>query len=292
MKFQFIADHQQDFPVRRMCRVLGVSASGFYAWRQRRPSARKMANDKLLSQIKQIHTESRGTYGSPRVHAALVQQGVSCGLHRLARLMQQHGLRAKGKRRYKRTTNAAHAYPIAPNVLNREFTAQAPNQKWVGDITYIPTGEGWLYLAAVMDLYSRRVVGWAMADHMKQNLTVTALSMALSRCRPKPGLLHHTDRGSQYAATQYQALLHQHHIQVSMSRSGNCYDNAPMESFFATLKAELGHYGWYRTRRQARAEIFEYIEVFYNRYRRHSSLGYLSPLQFEQKTITSFSTVH
>jgi len=292
MKFQFIADHRQEFPVRRMCRVLGVSASGFYAWRQRRPSARKMANDKLLSQIKQVHAESRGTYGSPRVHAVLVQQGVTCGRHRLARLMQQQGLRAKGKRRYKRTTNAVHPYPIAANVLNQEFMAQAPNKKWVGDITYIPTGEGWLYLAAVMDLYSRRVVGWAMADHMKQELTVKALSMALSQCRPKPGLLHHTDRGCQYAATQYRALLHQHQIQVSMSRSGNCYDNAPMESFFATLKAELAHYGGYGTRQQARAEIFEYIEVFYNRRRRHSSLGYLSPLQFEQETITSFPTVH
>ena len=292
MKFQFIADHRQEFPVRRMCQVLGVSASGFYAWRQRRPSARKMANDKLLSQIKQVHAESRGTYGSPRVHAVLVQQGVACGRHRLARLMQQQGLRAKGKRRYKRTTNAVHPYPITPNVLNQEFMAQAPNKKWVGDITYIPTGEGWLYLAAVMDLYSRRVVGWAMADHMKQELTVKALSMALSQCRPKPGLLHHTDRGCQYAATQYRALLHQHQIQVSMSRSGNCYDNAPMESFFATLKAELAHYGGYGTRQQARAEIFEYIEVFYNRRRRHSSLGYLSPLQFEQETITSFPTVH
>ena len=180
MKFQFIADHQQEFPVRRMCRVLGVSASGFYTWRQRQPSARKMANDNLLSQIHQVHAESRGTYGSLRVYAVLMQQGISCGRHRVARLMQQHGLRANGKRRYKRTTNAAHAYPIAPNLLNREFTAQAPNQKWVADITYIPTGEGWLYLAVLMDLYSRRVVGWAMADHMKQELTVTALSMALS----------------------------------------------------------------------------------------------------------------
>ena len=292
MRFQFIAAHQHEFPVRRMCQVLGVSASGFYAWRQRRPSARKMANDKLLSQIKQVHKESRDTYGSPRIHAALTAQGFSCGLHRVARLMQKYGVRAKGKRRYKRTTNSRHAYPIVPNLLNREFTAKRPNKKWVGDITYVPTGEGWLYLAVVMDLYSRRVVGWAMADHMKQDLTLMALNMALSQRSPKPGLLHHTDRGRQYAATKYQAVLQQHQVQVSMSRSGNCYDNAPMESFFATLKAELAHYGWYFTRRQARAEIFEYVEVFYNRQRRHSSLGFLSPLQFEQKTITSFPTVH
>lgn len=292
MRFQFIADHQHEFPIRRMCRVLKVSASGFYAWQQRPPSARKVANDKLLSQIKRVYTESRGTYGSPRVHAALAAQGVSCGLHRVARLMQKYSVRAKGKRRYKRTTNSRHAYSVAPNLLNREFTAKRPNKKWVGDITYIPTGEGWLYLAVVMDLYSRQVVGWAMADHMRQELTLMALNMALSQRRPKPGLLHHTDRGRQYAATKYQAVLQQHQVQVSMSRSGNCYDNAPMESFFATLKAELAHYGWYVTRRQARAEIFEYVEVFYNRQRRHSSLGYLSPLQFEQTAVTSFPTVH
>ena len=292
MKFQFIADHQHEFPVQRMCQVLHVSASGFYAWRQRKPSACKMANEKLMTQIRQAHTKSRGTYGSPRIHAELVAQGIACGIHRVARLMQRNGLQAKGKRRYKRTTNSRHAYPIVPNLLNRQFEAKAPNQKWVGDITYVPTGEGWLYLATVIDLYSRRVVGWAMADNMRQELTLTALNMALSQQKPKSGLLHHTNRGSQYAAKQYRRILQRHQIQVSMSRSGNCYDNAPMESFFATLKAELAHYGWYTTRRQARAEIFEYIEVFYNRQRRHSSLGYLSPLQFEQKTITSFPTVH
>lgn len=291
MRFQFIADHQDEFPVRRMCKVLQVSASGFYAWRQRKPSACKMANSKLLTHIKQIHKESRETYGSPRIHATLVAQGKSCGLHRVARLMKKHGLRARGKRRYKRTTHSSHAHPIARNVLNQQFEAKTPNQKWVADITYIPTGKGWLYLAAVLDLYSRRVVGWAMADTMGQELPLTALDMALHQCKPKPGLLHHTDRGSQYAARRYQDVLQQYQICASMSRTGNCYDNAVMESFFATLKAELESYGHYATRKQARAEIFEYIEVFYNRQRRHSSLGYLSPLQFEQQTVTVM-TVH
>lgn len=271
-----------------MCRVLDVSTSGFYAWRQRRQSACKMANDTLLPQIKKIHAESRRTYGSPRIHMLLVEQGVSCGIHRVARLMRKHGIQARGKRRFKRTTNSAHAYPVAQNLLNRQFTTDAPNRKWVGDITYIPTGDGWLYLAVVMDLYSRRVVGWAMDKRMKQNLTLSALHMAITQRRPKSGLLHHTDRGSQYAANRYQSVLKQHHMQVSMSRRGDCYDNATMESFFATLKAELEHYGRYVTRRQARSEIFEYIEVFYNRQRRHSSLGYLSPLQFEQRIVTSF----
>lgn len=292
MKFQFIADHQHEFPVRRLCHVLNVSASGFYVWQQREPSARKMANDKLLIHIKKVYEESRGTYGSPRIHAALVAQGLLCGIHRVARLMQKYGIRARGKRRYKRTTHSSHAYPIALNVLNRQFEAEAPNEKWTADITYIPTGKGWLYLAAVLDLYSRRVVGWAMANTMTQELPLTALDMALRQCNPQPGLLHHTDRGSQYAASKYQDVLQQHQICVSMSRTGNCYDNAVMESFFATLKAELESYGHYATREMARAEIFEYVEVFYNRQRLHSSLGYLSPLQFEQQTATSVMTVH
>ena len=292
MRFQFVADHQHEFSVQRMCEVLTVSTSGFYAWQRRRQSARKMANEKLLSQIKKIYAESRQTYGSPRVHKWLVENGVSCGIHRVARLMKRDGIRAKGKRRYKCTTNSTHTYPVVPNLLNREFKSNIPNQKWIGDITYIPTGGGWLYLAAVMDLYSRRIVGWAMDTRMKQDLTLSALNMALAQRRPNAGLLHHTDRGSQYAANQYRSVLQQHHMQVSMSRRGNCYDNAPMESFFATLKAELEHYGHYVTRRQARNEIFEYIEVFYNRQRLHSYLGYMSPLQFEQQAVTSFPTVH
>jgi transposase InsO family protein len=248
-----------------------------------------MANDKLSKQMKQLYADSRGTYGSPRIHAALVAQGVSCGVHRVARLMRQHGLRARGKRRYRRTTDSSHAYPVAPNLLNRQFTASASNQKWVGDITYIPTGEGWLYLAAILDLYSRRVVGWAMDSSMSQQLTLSALKMAVQQRQPQAGLLQHTDRGRQYAAGMYQSLLRHYQMRQSMSRSGNCYDNAPMESFFATLKAELANYGQYVTRRQARTEIFEYIELFYNRQRRHSALGYLSPLQFELTAVTSTS---
>lgn len=269
--------------MRRMCQVLGISASGYYAWRRRRPSARQEANEAMVERIKEIHAESDKTYGSPRVHAELVAQGVRCNKKRVERLMRVHDIQAKQrKRRRPRTTDSNHRLPIAPNVLNREFTAEAPNQKWVTDITYIPTAEGWLYLAAVMDLYSRRIVGWSMAARRTSKLVKDALKLALAQRQPGPGLMHHSDRGSQYASADYRILLTAHGMVASMSRSGDCYDNAPMESFFGTLKTERVHYRHYRTRAEARRDIFNYIEVFYNRKRRHSALGYKSPAEFEQ----------
>jgi transposase InsO family protein len=282
MKYQFIADHQQEFKITAMCRVLKVSRSGYYAWRKRPVSKREMANQKLTEQIEEIHQESRQTYGSPRIHAELADQGVKCGHNRVARLMRKAELRAKQKRKFKvTTTDSVHNYPVAPNLLAQDFQASQPNEKWVADITYIATAEGWLYLAAVMDLYSRRIVGWAMSDSLERWLPLAALQMALETRQPPPGLLHHSDRGSQYASDDYQAVLTNYQIQGSMSRTGNCYDNAPIESFFGTLKTELVHHRHYATRAEAKTDIFEYIEVFYNRFRRHSALDNLCPIVFE-----------
>lgn len=283
MKFQFMEAHRDEFPVTRMCQVLRVSSSGYYASRGRPLSQREQDNQGIVNQIKEIHTASRETYGSPRVHAALVRQGIHCNKKRVERLMRVHKIRGKqrGRRRVK-TTDSAHNLPVAPNLLRRQFQADTPNRKWVTDITYIPTDQGWLYLAAVVDLFSRRVVGWSMGSTMQGSLVKNALWMAIADRRPPAGLLHHSDRGSQYASFAYQSLLGDYQIVASMSRTGNCYDNAPMESFFGTLKCELVHDRHYRTRAQARQDIFEYIEVFYNRKRLHSSLGYLSPAQYEQ----------
>ncbi len=238
MKYEFIEQHRQEFPIVRMCQVLGVSSSGYHAWRTREPSARAQGNARLLVHIRTIYQTSRGTYGSRRIYHELRTQRIVCSRHRVARLMRQHGLRAKQRRPYKRTTRRDERLPVAPNVLDRQFTATAPNQKWVVDITYIATAQGWLYLAVVMDLFSRQIVGWPMQPRMKTALVVDALQMALAQRRPPPGLLHHSDQGSQYTSHAYRRLLQAHHIQVSMSRTGNCYDNAAMESFFATLKAE------------------------------------------------------
>ena len=287
MKYQFIADHQAEFSISLMGRVLGVSPSGYYAWRKRPPSAQKMADQSLVEQIEAIHQDSRRTYGSPRIHQELADNGVKCGHNRVARLMQTVGLAAKQHRKFKiTTTDSNHDYPVAPNVLDRDFTAEGPNQKWLADITYIPTDEGWLYLAAVLDLYSRRIVGWAMDDNLERHLVIPALQMALETRQPGPGLLHHSDRGSQYASQDYRDLLTKHQIQASMSRKGNCYDNAPMESFFGTLKTELIHQRHYLTPKEAKTDIFEYIEVFYNRSRRHSTLGYLAPVAFENLPVS------
>ena len=282
MKYQFIADHRQEFEITVMCRVLKVSRSGYYAWCRRPVSAREMANQKLTQQIQEIHQHSRQTYGSPRIQAELADNGVKCGHNRVARLMREAELRAKQKRKFKvTTTDSAHNYPVAPNLLDQDFQASRPNEKWVGDITYIATDEGWLYLAAVMDLYSRRIVGWAMGDTLERWLPLAALQMAIETRQPPPGLLHHSDRGSQYASDEYQAWLTKYQIQGSMSRTGNCYDNAPIESFFGTLKTELVHHRHYATRAEAKTDIFEYIEVFYNRFRRHSALDNLCPAVFE-----------
>ena len=241
-----------------------------------------MADQALMQHIKEIHHHSRQTYGSPRIQAELAENGVNCSPKRVARLMRDEELWAKQKRKFKvTTTDSAHNYPVAPNRLNQDFTASRPNEKWLVDITYIPTAEGWLYLAVVMDLYSRRIVGWAMSDSLERHLVIVALHMALTMRQPPPGLLHHSDRGSQYASEDYQAWLTKYQIQGSMSRTGNCYDNAPMESFFATLKTELVHHCHYQTKAEAKTDIFEYIELFYNRFRRHSALHYQSPVNFE-----------
>jgi transposase InsO family protein len=283
MRFQFIADHRAEFPVTRLCAVLGVSPSGYYAWCDRPPSAREMANRELYSQIKAVYNNSHGTYGSPRIYRALRRQGVVCSENRVARLMRRHDLRAKQTKRYKATSKRRQADPVAPNLLQRDFTADRPDQKWLTDITYIPTQEGWLYLAVVLDLYSRRIVGWVMAERMTSELTRAALQMSIQQRQPAAELIHHSDQGSQYTAREYQQLLQDQGIQVSMNSVGTWYDNAPVESFFGTLKSEWVNQHLYGTRAEARVAIFYYIEAFYNRQRLHSSLDYLSPVDHEQR---------
>lgn len=287
MKYQFIERYKQEFPVVTMCRVLAVSESGFYAWRKRPMSQHQREDALLTAQISQVFTLGRGVYGSPRIHAELRTQGYTCSRKRIARLMRAQGISAKPKRRRVVTTDSRHDHPIAPNLLERDFTASAADRKWVSDITAVPTAQGWLYLAAILDLYSRRVVGWSMSSSCDEALAETALRMALARRCPKQGLLHHSDRGSQYTSRAYRALLAHAGIQVSMSRKGNCYDNAAMESFFGSLKSECVHRCTYLTHEEARRSLFDYVEIFYNRVRRHSTLGYLSPAAFETRSFTS-----
>jgi transposase InsO family protein len=282
VKYAWITAHRDDFEVEVMCQVLAVGKSGFYASRSRPPSVRQMRRAALLEEIKTVHAASRGTYGSPRVFHELQEHPVKACENTIAKVMREAALRSKISRKYvPRTTDSEHAFPVAENRLARDFKAAAPNRKWVTDITYIPTGEGWLYLAGVLDLHSRKVVGWSMAASLHTQLVEDALKMALGRREVCAGLLHHSDRGSQYACGEYRKLLAAHRLECSMSRKGNCYDNAVMESFWGTLKTELVYHEKYATREQARRSIFEYIEVFYNRVRRHSSLGYLSPEAFE-----------
>jgi transposase InsO family protein len=282
MRFQFIAEHRDEFPVTLMCKVLDVSPSGYYAWRQRPPSAREMANRELYRKIKFVYYENREVYGSPRIYRELKDQGVACSENRIARLMRLRGLQAKQTKRFKTTTKRNTADPVAPNLVKQNFTADRPDQIWLADITYIATLDGWLYLAAILDLYTRRIVGWAMSDRMTSDLTLAALQMALLQRQPDAGLIHHSDQGSQYTAQVYQALLKDHGIRASMNSAGSWYDNAPMESFFGTLKSELVHHCVYHTRDEARADVFYYIESFYNQRRRHSALDYLSPEAYEQ----------
>ena len=282
MTFRFIEEHRDTWPVRLLCETLGVSPAGYYAWRGRPASARERRRDTLLVEIRAVHAEAKARYGSPRVHAELAARGRGCCVNTVARLMRESGLAAKAARKFRRTTDSDHGLPVADNLLGRQFDPAGPNEAWVADITYIPTREGWLHLAAVEDLYSRRVVGWSMADHLESRLVVDALALAVERRLPGEGLLAHSDRGSQYASDHYQALLARHGITCSMSRRADCWDNAPMESFFASLKKELVHDADFATRAEARAAIVEYIEVFYNTRRRHSSLGYVSPAEYEQ----------
>jgi len=283
MRYRAIQEQDRRYPIRLMCRTLAVSAAGYYAWRTRPESHRSVRNRALLLTIRVIHRESRETYGSPSIWDALLKQGHDVGEHRVARLMRVEGIRAKTVKKWRATTQSNPRLPVAANTLDRQFTVAAPNRVWAGDLTYVWTTEGWLYLAVILDLYSRRVIGWAMGHRLTVDLAERALTMALTNRTPTAGLLHHSDRGSQYAATSYQQLLAAHGITASMSRKGNCWDNACIESFFGTLKRELVYHRHYATREDAKRDIFEYIEVFYNRKRRHSTLGYDSPAEYEAR---------
>ena len=283
MRFAFIRRHAGEYPLGRMCRVLEVSPSGYYAWLHRPESQRSRDDRRFLIEIRAIHRQSRRTYGSPRITAELREHENACGRHRVARLMRQDGLEGTYRRRFRVTTNSQHRWPVAPNWLERRFEVARPDTVWAGDITYIWTREGWLYLAVLLDLCSRRIVGWALSARLTRCLPLAALEMALGRRRPEAPLLHHSDRGSQYASKDYRKALADAGVVASMSRRGNCYDNAPVESFFATLKKELVAGEVFYTRRQARREIVDYIEGFYNCWRRHSALGQMSPAAFEEK---------
>jgi transposase InsO family protein len=281
MKFRFITENQGTFKVGRMCRLLNVSRSGYYAWLKRPKSRRSHENEKLGAKIHQIFDGSHRTYGSPRIHAELRFQGLSCGRNRVARLMRKLGIKAKTKRRFKATTDSKHNLPVASNLLGQNFEVAAPNKVWVADITYVPTQQGWLYLAVCMDLYSRMIVGWSMDSRITKSLVVDAFNMAIKNRPGARGLVHHSDRGSQYASHEFQNILQSYDMLCSMSRKGNCYDNAVAESFFHSLKTEWVHHYRYRTRQEAKTSIFEYIETFYNPKRRHSQLNYLSPADYE-----------
>jgi len=271
------------WPLSVLCSVLGVARSGFYAWGKRSVSRRRQRQEQLVEAMREIHGQRhKRSYGSPRMQRELVAQGHRVSENTVARLMRQRGLRATTARKFRHTTDSNHRLPVAQNVLDRQFEASGPNEKWVSDITYVWTDEGWLYLAAVEDLYSRKVVGWSLGERLTSELVNEALRMAIGRQLPMVDLLAHSDRGSQYASGSYQRLLASRGITCSMSRKGNCWDNAPMESFFATLKKELVHQERYATREEARQSLFEYIEVFYNRVRRHSAIGYQSPTRFEE----------
>ncbi len=273
---------RNEYPVTTMCRLLGVSRSGFYAWSSRPESVRSKENKVLVAEIQRVHEESRRTYGSPRIHADLEDQGFEVSRNRVARLMRENGIRARGKRRFRKTTDSDHDHRVAPNFLARNFEVAAPNKVWAGDITYLWTSEGWMYLAVILDLFSRKVVGWALADHMRTDLVLEALLKALRDRLPGDDLMHHSDRGSQYASDDYRATLDAHGIECSMSRKGDCWDNAVVESFFGTLKTELDAEDHWERRAEARYDVFEYIEVFYNRRRRHSTLGGIAPATFEE----------
>jgi transposase InsO family protein len=283
MRYAFIEDHRATWPIAIQCRVLVVSRSGYYEWRRRPVSERAQRRASLTAQIREFHVGHHASYGSPRVFRELRARGEAVNEKTVAKVMREAGIQAKSQRKFRvTTTDSNHTQPVAENVLDREFTAQQRNQKWVADITYIATLEGWLYLAAVIDLFTRKVVGWSMSERIDSRLVVNALEMAVSRELPEAGLVAHSDRGVQYASEHYQGVLTQHDIECRMSRKGNCWDNAPAESFFATLKKELVHHETYATRAAARVSLFDDIEAFYNRERRHSALGYVSPVAFEE----------
>lgn len=282
MKFSAIDEHRNEYPLKIMCKAMHVSKSGYHAWRSRPASSRKSEEFRLLRLVEKVHLGSRGTYGSPRVHAVLSGLGETCSRPRVARLMKRFGIRAKTKRKFKATTDSKHKLPTASNILNRNFNPTAPNKVWAGDITYLSTKEGWLYLAVVLDLYSRKVVGWSMGETLNRELTLEAMRMAIRQRQPGSDLLSHSDRGSQYASNDYQTLLKTYGITCSMSRKGNCWDNSVVESFFGTLKQEHIFFCDFMSRDEARRSVFEWIEGFYNRDRIHSTLGYRSPNEYER----------
>jgi putative transposase len=284
VKFAFIEAKEVAYPVNAMCRALAISSSGYYAWKKRPASPRAKADAQLAVDIVAAHKRGRRAYGSPRVHRELRAGGIRVGKKRVERLMRQNGIQGRRKRRFRRTTDSKHVLPIAPNVLQRKFEVDVPNQSWVTDVTYVWTEEGWLYLAAILDLFSRRVVGWAASATNDTDLALTALRRALDSRQPQPGLVHHSDRGSPYASEDYRDVLRGRGIIASMSRTGDCWDNAVAESFFGTLKAELIDHEHYLSRAAAVASIADYIDTFYNLQRRHSFLGYVSPIEFELKT--------
>lgn len=286
MRYEFIKAHRCAFAVKKMCRVLMVSRSGYYDWFERPDSQRFLNNKILLKEIRDIHKNSRKTYGSPRIADELNDRGFVCSRPRTARLMSMNGIQAKTKKKFKVTTSSDHGYPIAPNLLKQDFWTDTTNQIWVGDITYIRIWQGWLYLTIILDLFNRKVVGWSISDRLTANTTtIPAFIQAVKQYQPLPGLIFHSDRGVQYACDNFRALLKTFKVIQSMSGKGNCYDNAVAESFFHTLKTELVYHETYRTRSEAKTSLFEYIEVFYNRVRKHSTLGYKSPEQYEQYTI-------
>ena len=292
MNYACIDRRRDHYPVRMMCKLLGVSASGYYAWRTRPESARTRQDRELMPKIKRIFAASTGVYGSPRVHAELVAEGVTAGRNKVARLMRLERLRGYPRRRFRVTTQRDPTHPVAKNLLKQDFEAQEPNQRWASDITYISTKQGWLYLAVVMDLFSRRIVGWSMSQRMGRHLVVGALRMAIDARRPDGPLIHHSDRGAQYTSDDFREELARNGIECSMSAAANCYDNAVVESFFGVLKRERVNRVRYRTREEARADLFDYIEVFYDRKRRHGYLGNVSPADFEERSAASFETVH
>ena len=279
--YELVDSEKAAFPIGALCAAVGVSRSAYYAWCKSTPSSRELANQRILAEIRTIHVENEARYGSPRVVDELRARGHEIGKHRVARLMRENGIWARIRRRFRHTTDSKHKLPVAPNLLEQNFTAAAPNQAWVGDITYIWTAEGWSYLAVLLDLYSRRVVGWAMRKSLSRELAVAALQHAVTCRKPPPGLVHHTDRGSQYASHEYRGLLDRHGARCSMSAAGNCYDNAVAESFFATLKKELVHGCAFETRSEAYDAISQYIENYYNAKRLHRAVGNVSPINFE-----------
>ena len=280
MRYAFVEQHRDSYPMQALCEALQVSDSGFAAWQRSEGPTKWLSDAALLKLIREIHEQTKAAYGSPRIYEEIKGRGIPVGKGRVERLMRENGLRGRHKRRFKATTDSKHSLPVAPNRLEQNFTTERPDQVWTADVTYLATGEGWLYLAIVLDLYTRQIVGWAMRERMTKDLVIDALRMAWFRRRPAPGLIHHSDRGSQYCSHEFQKQLADYGMLASMSRKGNCWDNAPSESFFNSLKNERVHGTRYETRDKARADVFDYLEIFYNRRRRHSALGGISPIAF------------